>query len=193
MLVRLALGFFAVGTLLLAMTACPVTNQMGPDGGDGDALGDDGGNTVNPPLRDLTFGDLPPGDFAGGTFNGITIQTGAFMGGQIIQIQNQLGEGQDLILECGQLLITAPELHKEFSVVFNDDNATLYIAVLDQNGQMFNSRAYDTHLDANQPFITRVDPIYKKLDVSIAPGSNALIGSIGIASCQGFLHEVVLH
>src|SRR5262245_29204971 len=118
MLVRLALGFFVVGTLLLAMTACPVTTQMGPDGGGGDD-----GATSNPPLRDVTFTDLPPGDFAGGTINAVTFQVGPYNGSQVLQIQNQLGEGQDLILECGAISLHAPELHKSLSIVFNDDNA----------------------------------------------------------------------
>jgi hypothetical protein len=188
---RLLFGFCAAGALLLAMTACPVQNPSMPDGGDSD--GGDDGSTVNPPLRDVTFGDLPAGDFTGGTFNGITFQVGPYNNSQVIQVQNQLGEGQDLILECGSVTVHAPELHKSLTIIFNDDNATLLVSVFDQSNQLLTPRPIDTRADAQAVGITRVDPVYKRLDAAVATGSQQLIGSMTIQSCQGYLHEIALH
>ena len=189
--VRLALGFLVVGSLLLAMTACPVTNPAMPDASDSD--GGDDGSTVNPPLRDVTFADVPAGDFSGGTLNAITFQVGPYNGNQVVQVQNQLGEGQDLILECGQVTVHAPELHQSLTIIFNDDNATLLVSVFDQSNQLLTSRPIDTRADAAAVGITRVDPVYKRLDAAIAAGSQQLIGSMTIQSCQGYLHEIALH
>jgi hypothetical protein len=191
MFVRLLVGFCAVGSLVLALTACPVQNQSMPDGGDSD--GGDDGSTVNPPLRDVTFAEVPAGDFGGGTLNAVTFQVGPYGGSQVIQVQNLLGEGQDLILECGAVSLHAPELHKSLSLVFNDDNATLLVSVFDQSNQLLTARPIDTRMDAQAVGITRVDAVYKRLDAAIAAGSQQLIGSITIASCQGYLHEIVLH
>jgi hypothetical protein len=179
----------ALTLALSALAACPVPSPSAPDGGS-DASGD--GATTPPPLRDATFAGLAPGDFADGTINAITFAGGPYGGSQVLQVQNLLGEGQDLILECGTVTVTAPELHDSLALVFNDDNATLLVSVFDQNQQLLTARPIDTRQDAAAIGIVRVDPVYKKLTAQIAQGSSQLIGSIAIASCQGYLHEIVL-
>jgi hypothetical protein len=175
--------------LLLALPGCPLDGDS-PDGGTPDA-GGDGGEVVTPPLRDLTFGTLSLGDFSGATLAGVTLQVSAFNGNQTVQVQNLLGEGQDIILECGTLTLHAPENHLEAGFVFNDDNASLTVSVYDQNGQIF-GRALDTHADRALLQVVRVDSIYSKFIAASSPGSGRLIGQIVISSCQGFLHEIAL-
>src|SRR5262245_12075573 len=136
------------------MTACPAQNPNLPDASADD--GGDDGQASNPPLRDVTFTDLPAGDFTGGTLNAVTFQVGPYENSQVVQVQNLLGEGQDLILECGAVSLHAPELHRSLTIVFNDDNATLLVSVFDQNNQLLTSRPIDTRMDAQAVGITRV-------------------------------------
>jgi hypothetical protein len=187
---RLLLALAPLGWVVLVV-ACPFDNpsQDGADGGVADA-GDDG-STDNPPLRQVTFDGITPGDYAGGTIDGVTLTVGPYNGGQSIQVQNLLGEGQDLELACGAVSAHTPELHRALAIVFNDDNATLLVSVFDQNGQLLTARPIDTRQDAQALGITRVDPIYKRLDARIQ-GGNQLIGSVSIASCQGFVHAIVV-
>src|SRR5438067_464839 len=122
----LARGAMYLGCLaaLALLPACPV-NSSTSDGPVSDAS-DDGLVTL-PPLRDVTFNGLSPGEFTGGTINSLTFQVGPFNGNQLVLLQNMTGEGQDLVLECGTVTIRAPENHLEMGVVFNDVGQSLQI------------------------------------------------------------------
>lgn len=181
-MLRIGLALAAVALI----TACPKTsdNTDGPPG-------EDDGAITEPPLRDVQFTGLSQPDYMGGTVDGVMLSISPYNNNQTVLIANQLGEGEDLILECGAVSIQPPELHVSLNIVFNDDNATLLVYVLDQNGQMLTSAPIDTHADASSVGITRVDAVYKRLQAAIN-GGNQRIGAIVIASCLGFVHEIVL-
>lgn len=186
---RLPLCVLLAAAPLLAGGACPQQMTMPGDGGPGDGGGDGG----LPPLRSASFDSLPPGPLSTAiTVDGITIEPGPYGGGQNIQVGNFLGGGQDLSLQCGALAVHAPELHQQFALIFNDDNATLLVSVYDQGGQLLTARPIDTRADAQAVGIVRVDPVYKKLTAMVPMGASRLIGSMSIGSCAGFVHSIVL-
>jgi hypothetical protein len=182
------LAWVVVALPLLGSSSCPGDGSDVPDAAVSDAAGLDGG----PPLRDVTFGALPPGDLAQVTLNGITLTPGPFNGSQSVSVQDLFGEGQDIGLACGTLDVRAPEAHRSFALTFNDDNGTIYVSIFDPNGVMIGDSAIDTHADAQTDGIVRVDAIYKRLSAAIAADSPVLIGSLSIASCAGALHEITL-
>lgn len=172
---------------LLGFGACP--QSAAPDAAVTDGGEDDGGTPI---LRDVAFAQVPPGEVTMLTLAGVTLTAGPYQGGQIVQVQDFLGEGPDLGLSCGAVAVRAPELHRSLALTFNDDNATLLVSVYDQAGQLLTPRPIDTRADAQAVGIMRVDPVYKRLTAMVPAGATQLIGSLSIASCAGFLHEIVL-
>jgi hypothetical protein len=168
---------------------CPETVPMSmSDGGPGDGAAGDG---PPPQLRDVTFAGQPPGQFTQLTIGGVTLRAQPYQGSQLVHIQNFLGESQDLGFQCGAVLVTPPELHQTLALTFNDDGGALVVSVYDQAGALLTPRPVDTHADAQSLGIISVSPVYKRLSAMVGI-PNRLIGSLLIASCSGFLHEIVL-
>jgi hypothetical protein len=174
---------------LIGGSSCPLTLNPGEDGGVADAsVSSDGGS----PARSVTFDSLEAGEFQTKTIDGVTLIPMAYQGNQTILVQDSFSKGQDLWLQCGQLIITAPELHQAFDLVFNDDSGTLVVSVYDQNGQLLTDQAVDTRRDAAATGITSVDEVYKKLTAQMASSSERRIARVEVASCYGALHKILL-
>jgi len=157
------------------------------DAGVGDGGVTDGGIA----RRHVTFAGEPAGEFAGATIDGVELTPGAWMGGQTLQVIDYFGAGQDLALECGTVTVQPPESHGGFTLVFDDDQDALLVTVLDDQGVSFTDQPIDTQADAQAVGITRYDSTYKLLTAQIASTTRP-IGALVIASCAGYVHEVIL-
>ena len=82
----------------------------------------------------------------------------------------------------------AAELHRTFSVTFNDDSGALVITLFDQSGAQFGQRPFDTRIDAAQ--VMRVDAVYKRVIAGLPEGLS--ISKMTIGACDGFVHQVML-
>jgi hypothetical protein len=172
---------------LLNGAPCTFDPLTVPDGGVDDGGVGDAGVT----RRDVTFGGVVPGDFDAATIDGVAVTAGAWMGGQTVQVVDYFGTGQDLALECGTVTLTPPETHGSFSLIFSDAQDALLVTILDADGVSFTDAPINTISDAEAVGVTRYDSTYKLLTAQIASATRP-IGAIVIASCAGYVHEVVL-
>jgi hypothetical protein len=155
------------------------------------AVGDGGTGDGGARARDVVFTGETAGEWGGGTIDGVVLTVSAYYGDQTAQVIELFGEGQDLQLACGTLLVQPPEGHGSFALIFSDAQGALLVDILDDTGTSFLTQPINTVTDASTYGVTSFDTVYKKLTADAASSSRP-IGALVVASCAGYVHEITL-
>jgi hypothetical protein len=142
--------------------------------------------------RTMTFDNLTAGPITTVTEAQVSVTAGSFMGASQVTAENRLG-AQDLVLDCGMIVVRPPEPHTALQIMFNDDGGPLELTILDQSGQAFGGQSFDSRNDASTLGVFQDSPAYKELQAQVGDSTaTRLIGSIQLAGCGAIVHEIIL-